>query len=149
MKSFVNFGSSIISSLYKQDIPKQCKTANKLNIFPTKEMKSSIFLKVCDLKMFFLKCLLICLKIYSYMVTYKLQKTIRFKLFNHKNLVESFNNNFLNQNERNLSCHCENSVYIDPEHGPILTRDLQIARNNKLWGLITEGPKYGEPSTIC
>lgn len=83
------------------------------------------------------------------MVTYKLQKTIRFKLFNHKNLVESFNNNFLNQNERNLSCHCENSIYIDPEHGPILTRDLQIARNNKLRGLITEGPKYGEPSTIC
>ena len=40
-------------------------------------------------------------------------------------------------------------VIIDPEHGHILTGDIQILCNNKLKKLITNDPRYRGPSTIC
>ena len=61
-----------------------------------------------------------------YMVTYKLQQTIRCKLFNHKKFVESFDINSFFQNETILPCYCESSPFIDPEHGHILTGALRI-----------------------
>ena len=41
------------------------------------------------------------------MVSYKLQKVVRSKLFYHKKIVESFDINFFIQNETSLLCHCE------------------------------------------
>ena len=38
---------------------------------------------------------------------------------------------------------------IDPEHGHILTGDIQILYNNKFKKLVTDDPKYKGPSTIC
>ena len=58
------------------------------------------------------------------MVTYKLQQSIRSKLFNHEKFVESFNINTFIQNATILSCHCENSPFNDPEHGYVLIGDL-------------------------
>ena len=42
----------------KQDTPKQYQTTNNLNIFfhKEKELQSSILIKFCDIKMFFLSC---------------------------------------------------------------------------------------------
>ena len=83
------------------------------------------------------------------MVTYKLQQSIRSKLFNHEKFVELFNINTFIQNATILSCHCENSPFNDPEHGHILIGDLWIVRYNKLRKLITKGHKYRETLAIC
>ena len=53
------------------------------------------------------------------MVTYKLQQPIRSKQFNHKMFADSFDINFLIQDEAILLYHCQNSPFIDPEHGLI------------------------------
>ena len=83
------------------------------------------------------------------MVTYRLQLPIRSKLFKHNKFVESFDINSIIQDETILPCHCENSMFVDLEYCHRLTGDLRFVRNNKLRKLITKGPEYREPSTIC
>ena len=93
---------------------------NLTSFSQTKKLKPSIFLKVCDLKIFFLKYPLLSSKMISLWL-----------LKNHSNLsdlsysiirfVESLDfNSFI------LACHCENLLFIDPKHGPILTGDVWI-----------------------
>ena len=76
------------------------------------------------------------------MVTYKLQESIRSKLFNHKKFVESFDIELFIQNEIILPGACENSLFMDPEHGHTLFGDLRIVHNSKLRKLTSKGPKY-------
>ena len=39
---------------------------------------------------------------------------------------------------------CEHSLFIDPNHKHIITGDLRIVGNSKLWKLLTKHPKYRE-----
>lgn len=64
-------------------------------------------------------------------------------------MVESFDIHSFIQNVTILSCHCQNSPFIDTEYGHIFTADLRILPNDKLGKLITKGPKYIKSSTMC
>ena len=63
-------------------------------------------------------------------INYK--KTIRSWLFNHKKFVESFYINSFIKNETNLPCHGENSPFIWPEYGHILTGNHELYITIKL-----------------
>ena len=82
-------------------------------------------------------------------VTYKLDKPIRNKILNYREIV----NTLWVDDEDTLgigmdSCDCENSEFCDPHHGHIITGDLRIIKNNKLRKLRTKGSSYREPHTI-
>ena len=53
------------------------------------------------------------------MVTCKLDQPIRSKLFDQNVSVESFNINTFLQNGAIPPCRCENSPFIDADHGSI------------------------------
>ena len=101
---------------------------NLTSFSQTKELKSSIFVKILRSKDVLSKTLSDMFKDDIPMVLYKLQQPIRSKLFNHKTFVKSYDINSFIQNETILSSHCKNSLFIEPAYGHILTRDL---RNNK------------------
>ena len=44
-----------------------------------------------------------------------------------------------------LPCHCSDSTFINPDHGHVLTGDLNIISEPKLRSLVAKGPKYREP----
>ena len=83
------------------------------------------------------------------MVTCKLQKFIRSELFKHKTFAKSFEINSFTQNEITLPCNRENVQFIYPEHDRIFIGDLITVNNIKLRKLITNGPKYRQPSHKC
>ena len=83
-------------------------------------------------------------------VTYQLGKTIRNKIFNYKETVNS-----IYVDEDVSFClntdHCDraDSSLRDPHHHKhIITVDLQIIKNNKLRKFITKGPNCREPRRI-
>ena len=71
------------------------------------------------------------------MVTYELQEPTKSKLFNDKKFVEFCDINSFLQNESILPCKRENSLFTDPKHLHILTRDLQFVGNSNLKKLIS------------
>ena len=79
---------------------------------------------------------------------YTLTKTIRSKIFNHKEFIKNLDTNSILNESNNLPCNCKNSPFVDPNHGHILTGDLRIVKNNKLRKLLCKGPKYREPNSI-
>ena len=82
-------------------------------------------------------------------VVYRLGTTIRNKLFNYKETVNSINTNDLESYGTGItSCDCHNSEFVNDHHGHIVTGDLRIIRNEKLRKLISKGPNYREPKTI-
>ena len=72
---------------------------------------------------------------------YTFTKTIRSKIFNHKEFIRTLDMN-------NLPCNCTTSPFTDPNHGHIVTGDMCIVQNNKLRKLLCKGPKYREPVSI-
>ena len=64
-------------------------------------------------------------------VTYNLGNTIRNKIFNYKETVESV---FINDNNSVCTgvCNCHSSNSVDKDHGHVITGDLKIIKNNKL-----------------
>ena len=85
----------------KQGTPKQYKTSNKLNVLFTKKGVEIINLSIIlRTKNVLSKMLSKMSKDDIPMVTYNLQQTIKFKLFNHKTFVESFDINFCIQKKR-------------------------------------------------
>ena len=48
----------------------------------------------------------------------------------------------------NLLCNCTTSPFTDPNHGHIVTEDINIAQNNKLRKLLYKGLKYRESVSI-
>ena len=79
------------------------------------------------------------------MVVYRLTDTIRSKLFNYKNFVQSLDvDSFLADNTL-LPCQCQNSPFLNSDHNHIITGDLNIISNHKLRGLFAKGPKFREP----
>ena len=82
-------------------------------------------------------------------VIYNLSSTIRSKIFNYKQTVNDIDINDLNTYGTNLpSCECQNSPFVDPDHGHIMTGDLRMIDNQHLRKLISKGPNFREPKTI-
>ncbi|WP_456235821.1 hypothetical protein [Soonwooa purpurea] len=78
------------------------------------------------------------------LVTYRLGPTIRNKIFNYKETVESImvsNVDCINIPE----CDCLNSQFCDGDLGHIITGKLNIVENKKLRKLLQKGPNYREP----
>jgi len=85
----------------------------------------------------------------SISVVYSLSNTIRNKLFNYKDTINSIDTNDVETHGTGIvRCDCQNSEYINEHHGHIITGDLRIIRNKKLRKLICKGPNYREPKTI-
>ena len=78
-------------------------------------------------------------------ITYKLGPSIRNKIFNYKETVESIY--FDNTNEVSI-CECHNSPFRDADHNHVLTGDLRIIEHAKLRRLLTKGPNFREPRTV-
>ena len=78
---------------------------------------------------------------------YTLTKTIRFKIFNHKEFIKTLDTKDILDNMNNLPCNCTTSPFIDPNHGHI-SGDIHIVLSNKLRKLLYKDPKYREPVSI-
>ena len=64
------------------------------------------------------------------MFTKNLKQPVRSKLFNRKNFVKSFDINFFIHNETILPRLCENSPFLNPEHGNKLeSHELRVIIN--------------------
>ena len=83
--------------------------------------------------------------------TYKLDRPIRNKILNYKEVVSSINISKevpINTLQELPECYCNSSPFCDPDHGHIVTGDLRIIENDKLRKLMSKGPNYREPKTI-
>ena len=80
-------------------------------------------------------------------VTYNLGNTIRNKIFNYKQTVESI---FINDNNSVCTgaCNCHSSNFVDKDHGHVITGDLKIIKNSKLRKLFTKRPNFREPQPM-
>jgi hypothetical protein len=82
-------------------------------------------------------------------VVYSLSNTIRNKIFNYKDTVDSIDtNDFETFGTGITDCECQNSQFVDENHGHVITGDLRIISNPKLRQLLSKGPNYREPKTI-
>ena len=79
---------------------------------------------------------------------YTLTKTIRSKIYNHKEFIKTLDTKVILDNMNNLPCNYKTSPFTDPNHGHIVTGDISIVQNNKLRKLLCKGPKYREPVSI-
>ena len=79
---------------------------------------------------------------------YTLTKTIRSKIFNHKEFIKTLDTKDILENMNNLPCNCTTSPFTDANHGHIVTGDIRIVQNNKLRKLLCKGTKYREPVSI-
>ena len=82
-------------------------------------------------------------------VTYSLGNTIRNKVLNYKDTVNSiFIDDEVSFSTETDTCQCDISPFKDKDHGHILTGDLRIIENAKLRKLLSKGPNFREPRTI-
>ena len=79
------------------------------------------------------------------LTVYTLTKTMRSKIFNHKEFIKTLDTNDILDNINNWPCNCTTSPFTEPNHGHIVTGDICIVQNNKLSKLLFKGPKYREP----
>ena len=81
------------------------------------------------------------------LITYKLEPTIRNKIFNHKETIANIN--IVEDNRITLpECECKNSKLADTDTGHILTGDLRFVEDLKLRKLFSKGPNFREPNKI-
>ena len=82
-------------------------------------------------------------------VTYKLGGTIRNKILNYKDAVESiYVDDEVSFSLNTTLCECQNSPFCDPHHKHIITGDLRLIENMKLRKLLTKGPNFREPRSL-
>ena len=83
-------------------------------------------------------------------VVFSLGNTIRSKLFNYKQTVESIDTeDSVTYGTGIAECDCHNNPnFVDDHHGHVLTGDLRIITNAKLRKLICKGPNFREPRSI-
>ena len=82
-------------------------------------------------------------------VTYTLGSTIRNKIVNYKDTVNSILINTEQSPQLDLEpCDCSQSEFCNVDHQHIITGDLRIVENNKLRKLLTKGPNYREPRSL-
>ena len=79
---------------------------------------------------------------------YTLTKTIRSKIFNHKEFIKTLDTKDILDNMNKLPGNCTTSPFIDASHEHIVSGDICIAQNNKLRKLLCKGPKYREAVSI-
>ena len=79
---------------------------------------------------------------------YTLTKTIRSKIFNHKEFIKTLDTKDILKNMNKLPCNCTTSPFTDANHGHIVSGDIRIVQNNKLRKLLCKSPKYREPVSI-
>ena len=72
---------------------------------------------------------------------YTLTKTIRSKIFNHKEFMKTLDTKDILDNMNNLACNCITSPLTDPNHRHIVTGDIRIVQSSKLRKLLCKGPK--------
>ena len=77
-----------------------------------------------------------------------LNKTIRSKIFNHKEFIKTLDTKDILENINNLPCNCTTSPFTDANYGHIATGDIHIVQNNKLRKLLCKGSKYREPVSV-
>ena len=66
-------------------------------------------------------------------IVQSLTPTISNKIFNYKDTVESIDTEDLNTFGTNLrSCQCDNSPFVDPDHGHIMTGDLSFVKKQAI-----------------
>ena len=79
-------------------------------------------------------------------IGYRFNKSIAGKLFNYR---ETLSEEGIDHFENNrLICSCNNSPFKDPNHGHVITGNLDIIKNETLKNLIKKGPKYRLPQRI-
>ena len=76
---------------------------------------------------------------------YTLTKTIRSKIFKHKEFIKTIDTKDILGNMNNLPCNGTTSSFTGPNHGHIVTGDINILQNSKLRKLLCKRPKYREP----
>lgn len=82
-------------------------------------------------------------------VVYSLNNTIRNKIFNYKDTVNSIDTNDSETYGTGITeCDCHNSQFVNEHHGHIVTGDLRIISNPNLRKLLSKGPNYREPKSI-
>jgi len=81
-------------------------------------------------------------------VAYKLSPTIRNKILNYKETVQSIKVDDEVSFSSSGACNCGDSEFRDKHHGHIITGDLRLIKNNKLRTLLSKGPNFREPNTI-
>ena len=79
---------------------------------------------------------------------YKLTKTIRSKIINHKEFIKTLDTKDILDNMNNLPCNGTTSPFTDAKHEHIVSENIRIVQNNKLRKLLCKGPKYREPVPI-
>ena len=82
-------------------------------------------------------------------VTYRLGGTIRNKILNYKDAVNSiYTDEEISFPLNTDPCECEQSAFCNSDHKHIITGDLRIVENSKLRKLLTKGPNYRQPKSI-
>ena len=82
-------------------------------------------------------------------VTYKLGPTIRSKIFNYRQTVESiFVDDEVSFTLNSEPCNCAHSKFCDPDHKHVITGDLRLVENEKLRKLLSKGPNFREPKSL-
>ena len=79
---------------------------------------------------------------------YTLTKTIRSKIFNHKEFIKTLDTKDILDNMNNLPCNRTTSPFTDASHGNIVRGDIRIFQSNKLRKLLCKSPKYRQPVSI-
>ena len=77
-----------------------------------------------------------------------LTKTIRSKIFNHKEFIKTLDTKGILYNMNNLPCNFTTSPFTDPNYGHIVTGDIRIIQNSKFRKLLCKSPKYRESVSI-
>ena len=82
-------------------------------------------------------------------VVYRLEDTIRNKIFNYKKTVSEIDiNDTISYGSGLPSCNCHSSSFKDTHHNHIVTGDLRFIENSELRRLLSKGPNYREPRSI-
>ena len=82
-------------------------------------------------------------------VTFTLGKTIRNKILNYKETVDSiFIDDEVSFSLDSDPCDCSSSQFSDAFHKHVVTGDLRIVENQKLRKLLAKGANYREPRNI-
>jgi hypothetical protein len=73
-------------------------------------------------------------------------RSIGSQIFNYKTVVESLETKEWNADAH--QCGCSTSEFCDPQHGHIVTGNLNVITNDKLRRLLTKGPTYREANDL-
>ena len=73
------------------------------------------------------------------------QKTIRNKILNYKEVIESLKVGDIIENWNSKRCDCDKSPYMDKYHGHVITGDIDIVDNKDLKNILKEGPNFRIP----